>query len=142
MKSKYSQFRNSNIMSPSQKRIESLGLANCCRSTSVLTAPCQRDRFNLHRLDLNGQKIALVFLYIFLTYVILIGRKYLANSPILIPALESALYTESELACREHLLAALQKLSLRRAVQSQMISGGKIMTWLVQSLSDYDRQGF
>lgn len=69
---------------------------------------------------------------------IFIGRKYLSNSHLIIPALETALVTETDIVCREHLLGALQKLSLRRVVQSQMIRGGKVMVWLIENLSDPD----
>ena len=38
----------------------------------------------------------------------------------------------------EHLLGSLQKLSLRRALQSQMIISGKLIPWLVETLSQPD----
>ena len=45
---------------------------------------------------------------------------------------------ETDTVCREHLLGALQKLSLRRVVQSQMIRGGKVIPWLIENLSEPD----
>ena len=38
----------------------------------------------------------------------------------------------------EHLLGSLQKLSLRRALQSQMIISGKLIPWLVATLAQPD----
>lgn len=66
------------------------------------------------------------------------GRSYLANSLLLVPALENAFFNESRDISREHLLGSLQKLSLRRALQSQMIQSGKLIPWLVDTLAEPD----
>jgi len=66
------------------------------------------------------------------------GRSYLSNSPLLVPAMEKAFFAETRSLCQEHLLGSLQKLSLRRALQSQMIISGKLIPWLVTTLSQPD----
>ena len=63
---------------------------------------------------------------------------YSANSLLLVPALENAFFNESRDISREHLLGSLQKLSLRRALQSQMIKSGKLIPWLVDTLAEPD----
>ena len=56
----------------------------------------------------------------------------------MVPALENAFFNESRDISREHLLGSLQKLSLRRALQSQMIKSGKLIPWLVDTLAEPD----
>ncbi|XP_078523904.1 lisH domain-containing protein ARMC9 [Lissotriton helveticus] len=66
------------------------------------------------------------------------GRLYLSQNPRLIRALEETLKAEDkDSATRENVLGALQKLSLRRALQSTMIRDG-IIFWLVDVLAETD----
>ncbi|XP_056304173.1 lisH domain-containing protein ARMC9 isoform X1 [Danio aesculapii] len=66
------------------------------------------------------------------------GRLYLSQIPALLPFLLDCLKTEEkESVTRENVLAALQKLSLRRAQQSAMIRDG-LIGWLVKELNDSD----
>ncbi|XP_059507094.1 lisH domain-containing protein ARMC9 isoform X3 [Stegostoma tigrinum] len=66
------------------------------------------------------------------------GRSYLAQSTVLLKILEKALETEEEDSItRENVLGALQKLSLRRALQSAMIKDN-IIFWLLSVLEDSD----
>ncbi|XP_041378217.1 lisH domain-containing protein ARMC9-like isoform X2 [Gigantopelta aegis] len=67
-----------------------------------------------------------------------VGRTYLAQNPDLMPALMRILQGEDkESMTREMVLGALQKLSLRRALQSAMIDKG-VIEWLVSVLEDND----
>ncbi|XP_077058664.1 lisH domain-containing protein ARMC9 isoform X1 [Siphateles boraxobius] len=66
------------------------------------------------------------------------GRVYLSQIPSLLRFLLDCLKTEEkESVTRENVLAALQKLSLRRAQQSAMIRDG-LIGWLVKELHDSD----
>ncbi|XP_078420049.1 lisH domain-containing protein ARMC9 isoform X2 [Cetorhinus maximus] len=66
------------------------------------------------------------------------GRTYLAQSTVLLKILEEALETEEEDSItRENVLGALQKLSLRRALQSAMVRDN-IIFWLLSVLEDSD----
>ncbi|XP_067254603.1 lisH domain-containing protein ARMC9 isoform X2 [Chanodichthys erythropterus] len=66
------------------------------------------------------------------------GRMYLSQIPCLLRFLLDCLKTEEkESVTRENVLAALQKLSLRRAQQSAMIRDG-LIGWLVKELHDSD----
>ncbi|KAF4097978.1 hypothetical protein G5714_021986 [Onychostoma macrolepis] len=66
------------------------------------------------------------------------GRMYLSQIPSLLRFLLDSLRTEEkESVTRENVLAALQKLSLRRAQQSAMIKDG-LIGWLVKELHDSD----
>nr|XP_033814066.1 lisH domain-containing protein ARMC9 isoform X2 [Geotrypetes seraphini] len=66
------------------------------------------------------------------------GRIYLSQNPQLLRTLEEALKAEAkDSITRENVLGALQKLSLRRALQSDMIRAG-IVLWLVDVLEDTD----
>ncbi|XP_067851349.1 lisH domain-containing protein ARMC9 isoform X2 [Heptranchias perlo] len=66
------------------------------------------------------------------------GRTYLAQSTILLKILEETLETEEEDSItRENVLGALQKLSLRRALQSAMVRDD-IIFWLMNVLEDSD----
>ncbi|XP_051980482.1 lisH domain-containing protein ARMC9 isoform X2 [Xyrauchen texanus] len=66
------------------------------------------------------------------------GRMYLAQIPSLLRFLLDCLKAEEkESVTRENVLAALQKLSLRRAQQSSMIRDG-LIGWLVNELHDFD----
>ncbi|XP_060690101.1 lisH domain-containing protein ARMC9 isoform X2 [Hemiscyllium ocellatum] len=66
------------------------------------------------------------------------GRAYLAQSTVLLKILEEALETEEEDSItRENVLGALQKLSLRRALQSAMVKDN-IIFWLLSILEDSD----
>ncbi|XP_067898401.1 lisH domain-containing protein ARMC9 isoform X2 [Heterodontus francisci] len=66
------------------------------------------------------------------------GRTYLAQSTVLLKILEEALETEEEDSItRENVLGALQKLSLRRALQSAMVKDN-IIFWLLSVLEDSD----
>ncbi|XP_026053634.1 lisH domain-containing protein ARMC9 isoform X2 [Carassius auratus] len=66
------------------------------------------------------------------------GRMYLSQIPSLLRFLLDSLKTEEkESVTRENVLAALQKLSLRRAQQSAMIRDG-LIGWLVKELHDSD----
>uniref|UniRef100_A0ABM5G456 LisH domain-containing protein ARMC9 n=1 Tax=Pogona vitticeps TaxID=103695 RepID=A0ABM5G456_9SAUR len=66
------------------------------------------------------------------------GRLYLSQSPRLLRSLEERLKTEDKYSLtRENVLGALQKLSLRRALQSAMIKDG-LIPWLVDALKDTD----
>uniref|UniRef100_A0A672QWW0 LisH domain-containing protein ARMC9 n=2 Tax=Sinocyclocheilus grahami TaxID=75366 RepID=A0A672QWW0_SINGR len=66
------------------------------------------------------------------------GRMYLSQIPSLLRFLLDCLKTEEkESVTRENVLAALQKLSLRRAQQSAMIRDG-LIGWLVKELHDSD----
>ncbi|XP_069068960.1 lisH domain-containing protein ARMC9 [Pleurodeles waltl] len=66
------------------------------------------------------------------------GRLYLSQNPRLIRALEETLKAEDkDSVTRENVLGALQKLSLRRALQSTMIRDG-IIFWLVDVLEETD----
>ncbi|XP_078063544.1 lisH domain-containing protein ARMC9 isoform X5 [Mustelus asterias] len=67
-----------------------------------------------------------------------LGRTYLAQSTVLLNTLEEALETEEEDSItRENVLGALQKLSLRRALQSAMVRDN-IIFWLLSVLEDSD----
>ncbi|KAM5164049.1 lisH domain-containing protein ARMC9 isoform 2-T3 [Mantella aurantiaca] len=64
------------------------------------------------------------------------GRVYLSQNPYLLRSLEAALKAEERDAItRENVLGSLQKLSLRRPMQSAMIKDG-LIDWLVQELED------
>ncbi|XP_041126711.1 lisH domain-containing protein ARMC9 isoform X2 [Polyodon spathula] len=66
------------------------------------------------------------------------GRMYLSQSPVLLTMLENTVKAEEkDSPTRENVLGALQKLSLRRSLQSLMI-GGEIILWLVNLLEDAD----
>ncbi|XP_033006772.1 lisH domain-containing protein ARMC9 isoform X7 [Lacerta agilis] len=66
------------------------------------------------------------------------GRIYLSQNPRLLRMLEERLKAEDKYSLtRENVLGALQKLSLRRALQSTMIKDGLIL-WLVDALKDTD----
>ncbi|XP_075717953.1 lisH domain-containing protein ARMC9 isoform X1 [Rhinoderma darwinii] len=66
------------------------------------------------------------------------GRVYLSQNPHLLRSLEETLKGEDkDSVTRENVLGCLQKLSLRRPMQSAMIKDGLIL-WLVQELEDTD----
>uniref|UniRef100_UPI00398EFF81 lisH domain-containing protein ARMC9 isoform X2 n=1 Tax=Pristiophorus japonicus TaxID=55135 RepID=UPI00398EFF81 len=66
------------------------------------------------------------------------GRTYLAQSTVLLKILEETLETEEEDSItRENVLGALQKLSLRRTLQSAMVRDD-IIFWLMGVLEDSD----
>ncbi|XP_078267017.1 lisH domain-containing protein ARMC9 isoform X5 [Rhinoraja longicauda] len=66
------------------------------------------------------------------------GRTYLAQNMVLLKVLEETLETEEEDSItRENVLGALQKLSLRRKLQSAMIKDD-IIFWLTRVLEDSD----
>ncbi|XP_074859915.1 lisH domain-containing protein ARMC9 isoform X2 [Carettochelys insculpta] len=66
------------------------------------------------------------------------GRHYLSQNPKLLQVLEERLKAEDkDSLTRENVLGALQKFSLRRALQSAMINDGLIF-WLVDVLKDTD----
>ncbi|XP_075794280.1 lisH domain-containing protein ARMC9 isoform X4 [Pelodiscus sinensis] len=66
------------------------------------------------------------------------GRLYLSQNPKLLQLLEERLKAEDkDSLTRENVLGALQKFSLRRALQSAMINDGLIF-WLVDVLKDTD----
>ncbi|NXX38533.1 ARMC9 protein, partial [Tricholaema leucomelas] len=66
------------------------------------------------------------------------GRVYLSQNPTLLQVLEERLKAEDkDSLTRENVLGALQKFSLRRALQSAMIKDGLIF-WLVDVLTDAD----
>ncbi|XP_056421533.1 lisH domain-containing protein ARMC9 isoform X2 [Hyla sarda] len=66
------------------------------------------------------------------------GRVYLSQNPHLLHSLEETLKREDkDSITRENVLGCLQKLSLRRPMQSTMIKDGLIL-WLVQELEDTD----
>ncbi|PKK18729.1 armadillo repeat containing 9 [Columba livia] len=66
------------------------------------------------------------------------GRVYLSQNPMLLRMLEERLKAEDKDSLTwENVLGALQKFSLRRALQSAMISDGLIF-WLVDVLRDSD----
>ncbi|NWS60175.1 ARMC9 protein, partial [Chunga burmeisteri] len=66
------------------------------------------------------------------------GRVYLSQNPTLLQVLEERLEAEHKDSLTwENVLGALQKFSLRRAVQSEMIKDGLIF-WLVDVLTDTD----
>ncbi|XP_018429341.1 PREDICTED: lisH domain-containing protein ARMC9-like [Nanorana parkeri] len=66
------------------------------------------------------------------------GRVYLSQNPYLLRSLETALKAEGkDSITRENVLVSLQKLSLRRPMQSAMIKDG-LIDWLVQELEDTD----
>ncbi|XP_032887242.1 lisH domain-containing protein ARMC9 isoform X8 [Amblyraja radiata] len=66
------------------------------------------------------------------------GRTYLAQNMVLLKILEETLETEEEDSItRENVLGALQKLSLRRKLQSAMIKDD-IIFWLIRVLEDSD----
>ncbi|XP_063162372.1 lisH domain-containing protein ARMC9 [Candoia aspera] len=66
------------------------------------------------------------------------GRLYLSQNPRLLRMLEGRLKAEDKYSLtRENVLGALQKLSLRRALQSTMIKDG-LIPWLVEALKDTD----
>ncbi|KAK6177323.1 hypothetical protein SNE40_015447 [Patella caerulea] len=67
-----------------------------------------------------------------------VGRTYLSSNPELTPALLANLHSEDkDSITREMILGALQKLSLRRALQTAMIEKG-VIEWLVGVLEDND----
>ncbi|XP_029140577.1 lisH domain-containing protein ARMC9, partial [Protobothrops mucrosquamatus] len=66
------------------------------------------------------------------------GRLYLSQNPRLLRMLEGRLKAEDKYSLtRENVLGALQKLSLRRALQSAMVKDG-LIPWLVEALKDTD----
>ncbi|XP_015270455.1 PREDICTED: lisH domain-containing protein ARMC9, partial [Gekko japonicus] len=66
------------------------------------------------------------------------GRLYLSQNLRVLRLLEERLKTEEkDSLTRENVLGALQKLSLRRAMQSAMIKDG-LIPWLVEALKDTD----
>eukprot|EP00062_Callorhinchus_milii_P016816 gi/632968534/ref/XP_007900579.1/ PREDICTED: lisH domain-containing protein ARMC9 isoform X2 [Callorhinchus milii] len=66
------------------------------------------------------------------------GRLYLSQNTVVLRVLEETLKAEEkDSITRENVLGALQKLSLRRVLQSTMIKDG-IMFWLVNVLEDSD----
>lgn len=66
------------------------------------------------------------------------GRGYLSQIPILIKIMTEALKREEkDSMTREHVLIALQKLSLRRNQQTAMIEEG-LIDWLIDELQDTD----
>ncbi|XP_072030947.1 lisH domain-containing protein ARMC9-like isoform X2 [Amphiura filiformis] len=66
------------------------------------------------------------------------GRNYLGKNGKLIGTLQKALQSEEkDSITRENVLGTLQKLSLKRHLQSEMIESS-IIDWLVQVLEDYD----
>ncbi|XP_052542851.1 lisH domain-containing protein ARMC9 isoform X7 [Tympanuchus pallidicinctus] len=66
------------------------------------------------------------------------GRLYLSQNPVLLQMLEERLKTEDKDSLTwENVLGALQKFSLRRALQSAMIKDGLIF-WLADVLADTD----
>ncbi|XP_048357986.1 lisH domain-containing protein ARMC9 isoform X2 [Sphaerodactylus townsendi] len=66
------------------------------------------------------------------------GRLYLSQNPRLLQLLEERLKAEDkDSLTRENVLGALQKLSLRRALQSAMIKH-ELILWLVEALKDTD----
>ncbi|XP_064418261.1 lisH domain-containing protein ARMC9 [Latimeria chalumnae] len=66
------------------------------------------------------------------------GRVYLSQNPNLLKLLEETLKAEEkDSVTRENVLGALQKLSLRRALQTAMIGHG-LIAWLVDVLEDAD----
>ncbi|XP_077998887.1 lisH domain-containing protein ARMC9-like isoform X2 [Glandiceps talaboti] len=66
------------------------------------------------------------------------GRTYIAKNVNVLPVLQETLQSEDkDSITRENILGALQKLSLKRALQTQMIEGGMIV-WLVSVLEDSD----
>ncbi|XP_072264426.1 lisH domain-containing protein ARMC9 isoform X1 [Pyxicephalus adspersus] len=65
------------------------------------------------------------------------GRVYLSQNLYLLGSLEAELKTEKDSFTRENVLGSLQKLSLRRPMQSAMIRDG-LIDWLVQELEDTD----
>lgn len=68
-----------------------------------------------------------------------VGRGYLAMNPDLLPALMDVLRSgqQRDLVAQEMVLGALQKLSLRRQLQTAMIERG-VIEWLVGVLEDND----
>lgn len=67
------------------------------------------------------------------------GRVYLSQNPHLLRSLEETLKGEDkDSITRENVLGCLQKLSLRRPMQSAMIKDDLIL-WLIQELEDTDR---
>ncbi|NWH61955.1 ARMC9 protein, partial [Geococcyx californianus] len=66
------------------------------------------------------------------------GRVYLSQNPVLLRMLEERLKAEVKGSITwENILVALQKFSLRRALQSTMINDG-LISWLVDILTDTD----
>ncbi|CAI9532262.1 unnamed protein product [Staurois parvus] len=66
------------------------------------------------------------------------GRVYLSQNPYLLHSLEATLKAEEkDYITKENVLGSLQKLSLRRPMQSAMIKDG-LIDWLVQELEDTD----
>ncbi|NXG55155.1 ARMC9 protein, partial [Hemiprocne comata] len=66
------------------------------------------------------------------------GRVYLSQNPMLLQMLEERLKAEDKDSLTwRNVLAALQKFSLRRALQSAMIEDG-LISWLVDVLTDID----
>ncbi|XP_068137383.1 lisH domain-containing protein ARMC9 isoform X2 [Hyperolius riggenbachi] len=66
------------------------------------------------------------------------GRVYLSQNPYLLRSMEETLKGEGkDSVTRENVLGTLQKLSLRRPMQSAMIKDG-LIHWLVQELEDTD----
>ncbi|KAJ8374321.1 hypothetical protein SKAU_G00049010 [Synaphobranchus kaupii] len=66
------------------------------------------------------------------------GRVYLSQIPTLLRTLEDTMRTEeNDSVTKENVLGSLQKLSLRRAQQSNMIEDG-LIGWLVDELQDSD----
>ncbi|KFO69607.1 LisH domain-containing protein ARMC9, partial [Cuculus canorus] len=66
------------------------------------------------------------------------GRVYLSQNPVLLQMLEERLKAEDKDSLTwENVLGALQKFSLRRALQSAMIKDGLIF-WLLDALTDTD----
>nr|XP_039262549.1 lisH domain-containing protein ARMC9-like [Styela clava] len=68
------------------------------------------------------------------------GRSYLCSFPMGVRQLLSVLTRlddETDRLCKEHLLGCLQKLSLRRSLQTVMIEGD-LIAWLVTTLSGFE----
>lgn len=66
------------------------------------------------------------------------GRVYLSQIPVLLKIMTETLKKEGkESVTREHVLIALQKLSLRRSQQTAMIEDG-LISWLIDELQDSD----
>lgn len=71
--------------------------------------------------------------------MICLGRNYLTPNEFLIIAMQKAAVAESsDTIIKQHLLAALQKLSLRRSIQTLMINHN-IIKWLIPLLGKTDR---
>nr|XP_006813646.1 PREDICTED: lisH domain-containing protein ARMC9-like [Saccoglossus kowalevskii] len=118
--------------------------------TAILSSYCSNDLLGCNRsgeyqtnvLGLLGSDVEVVRQYtarLFNAFASLAeGRTYLAKNSQLLPVLQETLQSEDkDSITRENILGALQKLSLKRPLQSQMIEGGMI-SWLVSVLVDSD----